>query len=235
MIPKIIHVSWKDKNILESKSEIVQQGLINMIKINPDWDVIVYDNDDIETYLKQMMGADYRFIQDEHIVAKSDVWRLIKLYNEGGVYTDIDRLCNKSFAEVIPEGVKCVLPTGRDYDFCQDFMMSEPENPIYMTAYNMRLNLRKQGVTHIYQMGPQNYMHAVTYSLMGRVIDTNPGVDVMNQIREKINGVPFLYTYREEPLTDTLIYKGESKPEYWEEEKRKLYKEYNMKHWTGDW
>ena len=45
MIPKIVNTSWKDKTILESQSPLIQEGIANLIKLNPDWEVRIYDDE----------------------------------------------------------------------------------------------------------------------------------------------------------------------------------------------
>ena len=47
-IPKTIHLSWKHKNILESQSPLIVNGMKNLVELNPDWQVTVYDDKDID-------------------------------------------------------------------------------------------------------------------------------------------------------------------------------------------
>lgn len=82
-IPKIINFSWKDKDIKNNKHPVIQNGLKRMIKLNPGWKVIISDDSDIEKYLKKNLSKkDYRDIKDKHVVEKTDLWRLIKLYKD---------------------------------------------------------------------------------------------------------------------------------------------------------
>jgi len=94
-IPKIAHIAWKTKDVVNSQSPLILNGLRNLIDLNPDWNVIIYDDHDIDEYLKSVLNKrDYNLIKDLHVVVKSDLWRQFKLYNEGGLYMDIDRFCN---------------------------------------------------------------------------------------------------------------------------------------------
>ena len=45
-----------------------------------------------------------------HPVEKSDLWRLLKLYHEGGIYSDVDRLHNMRVQSVSDEHTKLLLP-----------------------------------------------------------------------------------------------------------------------------
>ena len=51
-IPKVVHVCWKNKDVVNSKSPLILNGLRNIIDMNPDWNVVIYDDSEIEYYLK---------------------------------------------------------------------------------------------------------------------------------------------------------------------------------------
>jgi len=236
MIPKIVHVAWKDKTILQSKSLLIQEGILNLIRINPDWKVTIYNDEEINEYLYQFMDIkDFNLIENDHIVAKTDIWRLIKIYREGGLYLDIDRYCNIKFSDYFSDKIKCVLPMCLDIGFSHDFMMSDISNPIYLETYKLLIQ-RRYETNNIYFLGPQTYMHGVTKVLIGKIIDMNPGINIIENIRENIKSMPFLYTYREELPYNSVICRGnQGHYDDWEMQKRKLYFQYDLKHWTGDW
>ncbi len=144
-IPKIINFSWKDKDIKNNKHPVIQNGLKRMIKLNPGWKVIISDDSDIEKYLKKNLSKkDYTDIKDKHVVEKTDLWRLIKLYNEGGVYHDLDRYCNIPMKKIITKNVKFVLPTHEDFGFTHCFMATAPKNPIFSKAIKDNIAERKK-------------------------------------------------------------------------------------------
>jgi mannosyltransferase OCH1-like enzyme len=82
------------------------------------------------TYRSKLEPQLYALIADKHIVQKTDLWRLIKLYIEGGLYMDIDRFVNTPLDGLVDEDTKWVVPTCRDYDFSHDFMMTSPQSPV---------------------------------------------------------------------------------------------------------
>jgi mannosyltransferase OCH1-like enzyme len=84
-----------------------------------------------------VLGSDYALVKDVGIVPQTDLWRLFKLYTEGGLYIDIDRLCNISLNDVLDDTTKCVLPTCEDTDFSHDFMLSAPNNPIFANTIDL--------------------------------------------------------------------------------------------------
>jgi mannosyltransferase OCH1-like enzyme len=235
-IPKLIHLTWKNKSILYHKSPLIQNGIKNLIEMNPDWKATIYDDDDINNYLKDNLSEEnFRLFDNCGIVEKTDIWRLIKIYNEGGLYSDVDRYHNIPLDDILDPETKCVLPTSEDFDFSHTFMMSAPENPIFEKAINLLLHRRREGITNIYFLGPQTYMHAITLSIFGELIDSDPGKEKIERMRSAINSVPFLKTYRETPPGIMITNRSNVTLEEYEKQKRELYHSYGMKHWTGLW
>jgi mannosyltransferase OCH1-like enzyme len=224
LIPKLIHMSWKTKDVVHSQDELIQKGLHNLIALNPEWQLDISTDEEVDAYLQTVLGSDYALVKDVGIVPQTDLWRLFKLYTEGGLYIDIDRLCNISLNDVLDDTTKCVLPTCEDVDFSHDFMLSAPNNPIFANTIDLYLRRR-----------PQTYMHSVTYTLLGQIINSNPGPEIFDEIRKYIASTGFIKTYRESPPGDTMLYQEPITAEQWESMKRKFYADNQIKHWTGEW
>lgn len=83
-IPKTIYITYKNKNI--------QHVINNWKKLNPGYDVKLYDDKDCLDFLQKEFGKEYcnlfNFLKDGPI--KSDFWRCCILYKYGGVYADAD-------------------------------------------------------------------------------------------------------------------------------------------------
>jgi len=238
LIPKIIHACWKSVDILTSTHVFPKNTIQRFAELSPTWKLEISTDSAIDAYLRSNLDAtDYNLVKDRHIVEKSDLWRLIKLYNEGGLYTDIDRLCNVSLDDIIEPAAMCLLPTCADYNFSQDFMASAPNNPIYSTTIDLILRRRKAGYESTYFLGPQTYMHGVTLSLVGEMIDVNPDSEVFDQMRIAMNGAGFIQTYREDPPYDTITHRPENGVCGFdhEEMKRDFYGSLGIGHWTGEW
>ena len=234
-IPKIAHITWKTKDVVNSQSPLILNGLRNLIDLNPDWNVIVYDDHDIDEYLKSVLNKrDYNLIKDLHVVVKSDLWRQFKLYNEGGLYMDIDRFCNIPLSEIITDDIKCVLPTCLEWDFSHDIILTEPNNPIQAQTIELIMQRRYEGHTNVFFLGPQTYMNAITKVLFGEMIHTDPGVEKFAEMREAMKKIPFIKTYREHPQHNTILYRSDDKLD-WEKLKKDYYAEANIKPWSGDW
>lgn len=237
-IPKIVHATWKTKDVINSDSIFYKNCLGNIATLSPNWDIQISDDDDVEEYLKQNLSDDdYTLLSYRSIIEKIDVWRLVKLYNEGGVYIDMDRLCNVSLDDILNENTMLVLPTCADHDFSHDFMMSAPGNPIFSETLKLNLKRRYNGANDIYFLGPQTYFHGIIKAMFGKEMCIESGSHNFNEMRNILNEVDFIETYREVPPLHSIIYRPELKQINFDYhiEKKKFYQQYNIKHWTNVW
>jgi mannosyltransferase OCH1-like enzyme len=236
-IPKIIHVSWKKKDILDNQSPLILNGIANLKKINPDYTLEISDDSDVEVYLKSKLNKwDYFKIKNKKIVEKIDLWRLFKMYDEGGIYIDIDRYCNISFSDIIKSDTKCILPTCGDSDFSQDLMISCKNNPIFKKAIEYNLNgrylINPRGVFHL---GPPVYMRAVTGVVFGERKERKPGSSIMENYRKLLEESKCFQTYKEILPNDSLLFKyNESTFQKGNGlGKEQFYKSQNVKSWSS--
>ena len=235
-IPRKIHVSWKRKDILHNESPLILNGLKNLTDMNPGWIVEISDDDDVNRYLKENLShLDFSLIGDRYMVEKLDLWRLLKLYNEGGLYTDIDRYHNIPLREVISNEIECTLPTYMDVDFSQDFMLSVPGNPIHKEAIRLNTERRRAGCTSIYYLGPRTYLHAISTFLTGKMVDSSPGPSIFQSLREAVAQRARFRTYREVPPGDTITFRYDEETFKRGNGKNKaaFYKEFGVRHWMG--
>ncbi len=208
-IPKIVHVSWKTKDILDNQSPIILNGIANLKKINPDYKLEISDDNDVEKYLiSKLKKWDYYKIKNKKIVEKIDLWRLLKIYYKGGIYIDIDRFCNICFRDIIKSNTKCILPTYGDTDFSQDIMISCKENPIFKKAIEFNLSgrylINPRGVFHL---GPPVYMRAVTEVVFGERKRRKPESLIMEHYRNLLQKSKYFQTYKEDLPYNSLVFK----------------------------
>lgn len=228
-IEKKIHISWKNKDIINKNYSIIQNGILQLKLLNPDYEFNIYDDDDIDKYIQSNISpADYNLIKNKKIVEKTDLWRLLIIYNEGGIYCDIDRFCNIPLSNVITENIKCILPMYYDDDFSQDIIISCSQNIIHKKAIELNLERRRNKVTDLYYLGPTTYMHAVTEVLLGKQLNRKPSMDNVILLRKLIDNCKYLKTYRETPFFNTILYQGKSL----QMDKNIMYKNENVKHWS---
>jgi mannosyltransferase OCH1-like enzyme len=238
-IPKIIHVAWKDKTFLKSQNPIVLNGIKQLIEINPDWKLEISDDNDVERYLQYHLSReDYSIIKNQHIVPKVDVWRLLKIFNEGGIYTDIDRYHNKKLKEIISNNTKCILPlharNNQIIDFSQDIMISAPGNPIYKYALELNFMRRHNGCDDIMTLGAATYFHAVTKYITGIPMERYPSSDQVEIILDKIKNYKHIETYIEDSTFNTLTYDKNNATVLQGNglDKDAFYKESDVTHWA---
>lgn len=206
-IPKTIHLTWRDHNILEDNSEFPRACVRPLVDLNPSWQVMLTEDDELEHYLKLSLSdwglpEHYDLIKDKQIVEKTDLWRLFKIYQEGGVYTDIDRRCNKPLSDVLTDETRMLLPihhptSGYGKNFAQDFMCSAPGNPIFRRAINLNISRRARGnYRSLYELGPPTFMDAVVSSMFGAFVRyrTPEGDDFVDAVQPLLEDCPYTGT-----------------------------------------
>jgi hypothetical protein len=55
MIPKKVHLSWKTKDLLDSESPLITEGVKKLIELNPNWEVTIYDDTEVDAYLQEQL------------------------------------------------------------------------------------------------------------------------------------------------------------------------------------
>jgi mannosyltransferase OCH1-like enzyme len=232
MIPKIVHVAWKDKNVLNDNLPMITNGIGNIQKLNPEWLIEISNDNDIDRYLKEnLTDKDFKLVKNIGIVDRCDLWRLFKIYNEGGLYIDIDRFYNISMSDVLSHNVKWLLPINGCFDFSHDVMCSEPQNPVFARTIDLNLSRRRRGIIDTYLLGAQTYMHAITEMLTGHIVDSNPGQQFFDQIKQQILNISFIKTHTEIFPHNTVVYNDPSESLNLKELKNQLYDAYQVTHW----
>lgn len=235
-IPKKVHISWKDKKLLETDYDLVNLGIKNFQSFNPDWTIEISDDEDVEYYLVNMLSQrNYNLVKTQDIIPKLDIWRLLKLYHEGGLYMDIDRYCNRNLDDLITDDIAWLLPINAYWDFSQDVMCSQSGNPAFACTLELNFQRRRQGSTNIYLLGAQTYMHAISIMYLGELVNTNPGKEKFDQLVDKINQSSFIKTFRENQPRETVLYQGDLDYDTWVQHKKHFYSQYHIQHWTKEW
>ena len=236
-IPKKIHLSWKDKNVLNSNYQLIKKGAKNLEILNPEWDIQVYDDEDINRTLRDSIGLEnWNLIKDRKITEKTDLWRLIKTYKEGGLYVDIDRYIDTPLSEIIKEKTSIVLPTFQDVDFSQDFILTCAQNPIIGQAIAKNINYRKKG-KGLFFLAVQSYMHAVTEILDGKPIDRGSNEKYFNSFRRKVDETDFIETYKETGPDNHILFKNLNNcfdELTFKKDKADFYNQENVIHWNTE-
>lgn len=198
-IPKKIHIMFPDKNYWRKNPiPFVEHSILSLKKLNPDWNVTVYDDEMVDDVIRKAADSDL-IPQEEcdilvgkkddegnvikeaaHIVERSDIARLLLIYMEGGFYIDADRLISKNIEDVIQPVTRMCLPTSDDSNFCQDLMCSSRKNDLFLfmirEATKSRLPLkRREGWVQgggLFELGPVLYNKQILIHVFGGNEDT---------------------------------------------------------------
>lgn len=99
-ISKIIHQTYHSK-VLPFE---IQQNIDYLKANNPDWEHRLYDDSDIETYIKKNyphLLKTYHKINPIYGAARVDFFRYLLIYNEGGLYLDIKSTLEKPLSQLV--------------------------------------------------------------------------------------------------------------------------------------
>ena len=237
-IPRKIHIAWNDTNVLNSSTLVVVDGVARLKSTNLDWNYTIYGDAEIDAFIQSKIAKkDYDLIAPRHTVEKSDLWRLLIMYHEGGYYQDLDRVANVALDDLIKEGMtKMLLPTHYDHNFAQDIMCTAPGNDLFKYAIDLNLSKRrkqqhKPSSHDVKELGPTAYFQAVTHSLFNITIPEGKFVPEMREIIQKSKHIE---TYME-VWCDSIMYHTDDieacKRKYHKED---LYQEIGKKQWDEE-
>jgi mannosyltransferase OCH1-like enzyme len=106
-IPKIIHITYTNKN------KVPQKVWANFKKYCSDYEVLFYSDDNCRRFLKEYYGVSYVKKFDEIPLGahKADFFRYCVLYIKGGVYMDIKLNPKLNISEIIDHNQNGLLYT----------------------------------------------------------------------------------------------------------------------------
>ena len=81
----------------------------------------------MDKYIKAHIPEyDWKMMKDANLVTKTDLFRLLLMYYEGGFYQDVDRMYNVPFDKLIDKDTKMFMPTLYDVTFVSDMVCTAP-------------------------------------------------------------------------------------------------------------
>ena len=93
-IPKIIHQTWKTTEVPPNFLNMVQSWRDK----NPNWEHHFWTDEDLEALVRENYPKFLNIFKSyPRGVQRADAGRYLILHHCGGVYTDIDTTCLKSF------------------------------------------------------------------------------------------------------------------------------------------
>lgn len=160
-IPKVIHKTLivGDKNIKNVPGGI-QKAMDSFKKKNPGYEMRFYNYNDCLEYIYRHYGpkmVDY-FERLKPYTYKSDLMRVLLLYNEGGFYSDIKEVCIGSFDKIFPKDMTWFSAEDRPpFHMVTGFIAAPPRHPwIKRMIQLILLNIDDNyyGYSPLYPTGP---------------------------------------------------------------------------------
>ncbi|CAE8686220.1 unnamed protein product [Polarella glacialis] len=209
-IPQRVHLSWSDQHILTSGLPLVEHGVRALQDLNPGWKIEVSNDSQVEGYIKsKISSSDFELLEGVHIGEKIDLWRLLKLRDEGGLFQHMDRLNSRTLASLITSETRMLLPTCHDDDFSQDFMCSAPGNRIFSRAVELNLERRRQCTVlglrkfDLLALGPPTFSDAISQVAFG--FNKWPlGQGSLHLARDALGRTGLITSGKEDPPCQTL-------------------------------
>lgn len=114
MIPKIIHITYKNQESLHTSfikfDDGTRQTLYECVRtfrnLNPHWKVIFHSDKDINEMISEKYPAFFPFYEKLKIIERVDIFRYVCLLENGGLFLDTDCLCIRpldEFLSIFPE------------------------------------------------------------------------------------------------------------------------------------
>jgi hypothetical protein len=153
-IPKTIWQTYKtDYNNLPKDAKNASQ---TWKKLNPDYEYKYMNDRDIYKFVKYNYGEEMLSLMNSMKVPvmKADLWRYLVIYKYGGIYCDIDTICNKPIDEWIPHDSKMVVAPENGLHYIQWTFASEPKSPIIKSIIDVVVE-RCQNVDY----GRKHFVH----------------------------------------------------------------------------
>lgn len=126
MIPKIIHQTWKTREIPEQWQSAVQ----SVKTMHPDYEYILWTDDTMAAFVKTEYPAFYKtYTGYKYNIQRCDAFRYLVLYKYGGIYLDLDIVCKKKLDGLLSYDFVLGKSSNISASYTNSFLMCAPENP----------------------------------------------------------------------------------------------------------
>ena len=131
-IPKQIFQTHKSVSYLISKPKLAK-AVASWRKHIPDFRYYFFTDSMCDAFMKEhFSGLVYdAYIKLPMAVMKADLWRYCIVYKYGGIYADVDTICEQNPTLLLKQGVQlCCAPEPGCPFFCQWVFAAPPGSPI---------------------------------------------------------------------------------------------------------
>ena len=177
-IPK--HIYMSHKNIIKFDRKRIDKWQI----LNPDYDIHLYDDKECYRFILDNYGLEYAqfFLDISYGPIKSDFWRLLILYNKGGVYIDADMV------PIVP--INEILQKDTDIYLINDLNNTRLNPTFIATLPNVDIFIEAARLMYKYRYDINNYWKlSITNTLTIVLISKLPHLNIEKY--NNLNGCEF--------------------------------------------
>ena len=184
MIPKIIHQTWKTKNLPVNFKKYSSTWK----NFHPIWDYKLYDDNDclaiVKKYFPQFLDT---YLNLPIPVMKADMFRYMILYQFGGLYADIDAEALKPFDDLIEKDDTMIVGTEINFNN----LAFSKFNPVYKNYYKKH-NMLIQYVQYVFLSSPKN---PILYQILEYIKKNNASNSGSSHIDTFLITGPAIFSY----------------------------------------
>ena len=126
MIPKIIHQTWKTREIPEKWQSAVQ----SVKTMHPEYEYILWTDETMAAFVKTEYPAFYStYTGYKYNIQRCDAFRYLVLYKYGGIYIDLDTVCKKKLDGFLKYDLVLVKSSNISFWYTNSFFMVKPQHP----------------------------------------------------------------------------------------------------------
>lgn len=168
MIEKNIWQTYKYD--LEKNPEYISISIDTWRYKNTEWSYNYLNDDDVDDFILDNFGSDWSNLINQKClvpVMKADVWRLMALYVNGGIYADVDTACTDPIDNWIKDYSESNFICGYEGDFviASHCFLSTREHPALENVLkNIYQSLRHKDIKidQVYEMtGPNIFTRSI--------------------------------------------------------------------------
>jgi mannosyltransferase OCH1-like enzyme len=136
-IPKIIHQTWKTKDVPEKWKTSEKEWK----RLHPTWIYHLWTDEEIRNHISTH-HPDLLALHDSypHNIQRADMIRYIVLHDFGGVYSDLDLYPVKNIESYLTNSTDYVVYSANSNCFTNALMIAKKGSPIHLEAMNALKN-----------------------------------------------------------------------------------------------